>query len=302
VNPAPPRVTFNSVTLYAQRYIAMQQPELGRRLTTLRKERNLTQEELVEKSHVSVRTIQRIEAGEVMPRISTVKILLDAMGEPHDQFFNTKSTTMHTNTFSGNPNRNTMLIAAICGIMYLVLEVIMSFMDIVWLTDEDDWSTRMNLLYSGLSVLTVITYALFVRGFIVLAKIFENSLLHTISYILVIAMAANSILDISTLSVRNIESLWIPYAGMALLFGALSILFGVALIRLQDGMGELSRMAGLLEIVMGATLATVILFFVSYVILVPAVIVEILVLFRGYEYLSRAEITPGEMNGITPAG
>jgi transcriptional regulator with XRE-family HTH domain len=45
--------------------IAMQQPELGKRLTALRKKRNLTQEELVEKSHVSVRTIQRIESGEV---------------------------------------------------------------------------------------------------------------------------------------------------------------------------------------------------------------------------------------------
>ena len=43
----------------------MQQPELGRRLTALRKERNLTQEELVEKSHVSVCTVQRIETGKV---------------------------------------------------------------------------------------------------------------------------------------------------------------------------------------------------------------------------------------------
>ena len=56
----------------------MQQPQLGRRLTALRKEGNFTQEELVEKSYVSVRTIQRIESGEVMPRLSTVKILLNA--------------------------------------------------------------------------------------------------------------------------------------------------------------------------------------------------------------------------------
>jgi predicted transcriptional regulator len=55
----------------------MQQREPGRRLTALRK--NLTQEELVEKSHVSLRTIQRIEAGEVLPRMSTVKILLGVL-------------------------------------------------------------------------------------------------------------------------------------------------------------------------------------------------------------------------------
>ncbi|MCB0494361.1 MAG: helix-turn-helix domain-containing protein, partial [Cyclobacteriaceae bacterium] len=64
----------------------MQQPELGIQLTALRKGKNLTQEELVEKSHVSVRTIQRIEAGEVLPRMSTVKILLEALGEDYESF------------------------------------------------------------------------------------------------------------------------------------------------------------------------------------------------------------------------
>jgi len=54
-------------------------------------------------------------------------------------------------------------------------------------------------------------------------------------------------------------------------------------------MGELSRVAGLLEILIGCTLLTVVLFFISYVFLIPAVIVEILVLYRGYEYLSRSE-------------
>ena len=57
----------------------MQQPELGKRLAALRKEKTLTQEELAEKSHVSVRTIQRIEAGQILPRMSTVKILLEAL-------------------------------------------------------------------------------------------------------------------------------------------------------------------------------------------------------------------------------
>ncbi len=41
--------------------------------------------------------------------------------------------------------------------------------------------------------------------------------------------------------------------------------------------------------VIGAVLVTVVLFFVSYVIMVPAVVIEILILYRGYEYLSKAE-------------
>ena len=74
----------------------MQQPELGRRLTTLRKEKNLTQEELVEKSHVSVRTIQRIEAGEVLPRMVTVRILLEALGESYESFSTNQNQVMET--------------------------------------------------------------------------------------------------------------------------------------------------------------------------------------------------------------
>lgn len=42
--------------------------ELGKIITDLRKEKGLTQEELVEKCNISVRTIQRIEAGEVIQR------------------------------------------------------------------------------------------------------------------------------------------------------------------------------------------------------------------------------------------
>lgn len=46
----------------------MQQPELGKKIAELRRARNLTQEELADKSSVSARTIQRIETGDVVPR------------------------------------------------------------------------------------------------------------------------------------------------------------------------------------------------------------------------------------------
>lgn len=110
----------------------MQQPELGRRLTALRKERNLTQEELVEKSHVSVSTIQRVEAGEVLPRLSTVKILLEALGESYDTFL-TKPTNMETRTEQlEHSGRNILLTAVIAGAIYLAVEISLGAMDIAW--------------------------------------------------------------------------------------------------------------------------------------------------------------------------
>src|SRR5690554_8105169 len=59
--------------------IMMKQPELGIKILELRKAKGLTQEELVERCNINVRTIQRIEAGEVTPRSYTMKSILAAL-------------------------------------------------------------------------------------------------------------------------------------------------------------------------------------------------------------------------------
>jgi transcriptional regulator with XRE-family HTH domain len=268
----------------------MQQPELGRRLTALRKERNLTQEELVEKSHVSVRTIQRIEAGEVLPRLSTVKILLEALGESHDTFL-TKPTNMETRTEQiEHSGRSVLLTAVIAGAIYLAVEISLGALDIAWLTKARDWEPWLNMVYIGLTIVMMAAYTLFARGFIVLSKLFENKLLTIGAYLMIAAVMGVGILDCVTLFSGDTERLWLPYSIAAAVSGALTLVFGIALIRLQDGMGELSRVAGILEILIGCALVTVILFFIAYVILIPAIVVEILVLYRGYEYLSKSTV------------
>lgn len=270
----------------------MQQPELGKRLTALRKEKNLTQEELVEKSHVSVRTIQRIEAGEVMPRMSTVKILLHALGETLDSFTAKTPEVMEipANTVT-DPHRHVLLVAALAGAVYLVAEIILGVLDISWITGHRDWTFPMNVIYAGLTAVMVLSYVLFARGFIALSAVFENPLLKRVVYMLLVATVGMGVLDIASLSMDE-DTLWLPYAAASVLSGALSLAFGIALIQLQDGMGELSRIAGLLEIITGFLLITVVLFFVAYVTLIPAVVVEILILYRGYEYLSRPQPPP----------
>ena len=57
----------------------MKQPDLGKKIAELRKAKGLTQEELVEKCNLSVRTLQRIESGEVTPRSYTIKIIFAAL-------------------------------------------------------------------------------------------------------------------------------------------------------------------------------------------------------------------------------
>lgn len=63
----------------------IQQPALGKKIAEFRKAKGLTQEELVEKCNLNVRTLQRIEAGEVTPRISTVKLIFEALEIEFDE-------------------------------------------------------------------------------------------------------------------------------------------------------------------------------------------------------------------------
>jgi len=57
----------------------MEQPNLGKRISELRKAKGLTQEELAEQCKISARTLQRIESGVVTPRAYTVKVIYAAL-------------------------------------------------------------------------------------------------------------------------------------------------------------------------------------------------------------------------------
>ncbi len=68
----------------------IQQPELGKKIAELRKAKGLTQEELVEKCNLNVRTLQRIESGEVTPRTYTIRLIFEALEVPFDKSLNDK--------------------------------------------------------------------------------------------------------------------------------------------------------------------------------------------------------------------
>lgn len=78
----------------------IQQPELGKKIAGLRKSKGYTQEELVEKCNLSVRTLQRIEAGEVTPRTYTVKLIFEVLELDLDLVFNSHQEIIkgHTQT------------------------------------------------------------------------------------------------------------------------------------------------------------------------------------------------------------
>lgn len=70
----------------------IQQPILGKKIASQRKVKGFTQEELVEKCNINVRTLQRIEAGEVTPRTSTIKLIFEALEINYDAVVESNST------------------------------------------------------------------------------------------------------------------------------------------------------------------------------------------------------------------
>ena len=79
----------------------MEKLGFGKKLIEVRKARGLTQEEVAEDCKITVRTIQRIESGVVMPRASTIKIISETLGF---DFFYTSNTGYEDCTEDQNSN------------------------------------------------------------------------------------------------------------------------------------------------------------------------------------------------------
>lgn len=62
--------------------------ELSKKIVLARKKQGLTQEELASLAHVTVRTIQRIESGESVPRAFTIKALARALQTNFEELTN----------------------------------------------------------------------------------------------------------------------------------------------------------------------------------------------------------------------
>lgn len=265
----------------------MKQPELGERLSALRQQKNMTQEELVEACNVSVRTIQRIESGEVTPRVSTIKIILTALDEDFESLKDQiKGNQSHAKLLH---LENWLTASWISGIVYFIV----GFMDAVFEyerfeTGDFDVSP---LLYISTKILYLGSYILFMVGLIKLADYFDNYLFKISAILMMGVFSLIIAFDIATLyyEISDYNHLFFG-AGESMSVGAIGIVMGIALMRLQDGMGIVAKMAGIMEVIVGFFFVTVILFILGYIMLIPAIVLEIILLFKAAEFLRSERI------------
>jgi transcriptional regulator with XRE-family HTH domain len=249
----------------------MKQPELGKRISELRKEKGLTQEELVEKCNINVRTIQRIEAGEVNPRSYTIKTILNVLDV---DYFNddAKEKTQFTPS-----ERRKLNSAWIFGIVYFIMGFIETAADLFHVSGNR--YDVFGAVYFLIKLISAVSYVFFFIGFYTIAKAYNNQLLKIITILLMTALILINISDVfitPSYDGKIATKLIIE----CLVFGVLQLIFGAGLLQLKNKLGQLIFVIGILEIIIGASLATVIFAYLGILFFVPTIIIEIILLYK----------------------
>jgi transcriptional regulator with XRE-family HTH domain len=274
----------------------MKQPELGRKISELRTAKGFTQEDLVEKCNISVRTIQRIEAGEVTPRSYTIKTILAALdydlskiADDENNFFDSFviwiKGFMLIDIDIEKPSEfliKQLNIAWILGIFYFIIGFFEGAAD--YYLFKEDRMIFSSGFYIAIKIISLITFAFFQRGFIMIGGLFRNYLLKIMSFVMIIAIVLLNGYDIISIFYDSVEGEFIAGAS-ALTFGIIGIFYGVSLIKLKNSVGRISYYAGLLEIIGGCFLLTLILAFVGLIIYIPAILLEIVIIFKVIEII-----------------
>lgn len=268
----------------------MKQPELGKIILDLRTQQGLTQEELVEKCNISVRTIQRIESGEVTPRPYTVKTILEVLGYDLEKI-KSESLKHFKNRLSIRDSEEILKsikilrIAIVFGVLYFLL----GFFEVPadWSRWFENTMLYSNSIYVVLKIFACVTFIIFTFGYFTLGKLFKNNLIKFASIVFILLSVILYSFDIVSLYSNLINENYIII--MSVLFGSVGIVFGVGIIQLNKSLGNLATITGVLEIVMSLMFATVVLAWLGYLFMVIVIIMELILLYTVLEKMKHSD-------------
>lgn len=268
----------------------MKQPELGQKILELRQQKGFTQEELVEQCNISVRTIQRIEAGEVTPRSYTVKAILNVLDYDLEQlqFSESKATQEFKKLFllevDGEKEASFLIqqlnVAWICGLVYFLLGFLETGLYISRFSEGEFIVGKTG--YIIIELITLGAFIFFMRGFVLAGKILKNYLLKIAAFIIIFVSGLFYLYDIISLFTWEL-SIDFVLGAASISYGIISIFFGIALFRLQNALGVLAVVAAIFELVSAIFFLTVLLSWVGLLFLLPAVILEVVLLYKIME-------------------
>lgn len=270
----------------------MKQPQLGIRITELRKQKGLTQEELVELCKINVRTLQRIESGEVTPRSYTVKTILSALDCDYESLqLESNQKMAQTITVKPEEVKSTQLlliVAIVAGMLYLILGILEGFIDYFRFFEEE-------LIFGIVGSVTIkavsmMCYILMLYGFLIAGKLLRNYLMKIASVLLFFICCCCYLFDIVSFF-NDALGFDMVILAEAITWGALGILFGISIMKSPKQMSPISYLAGGVEVLASLLLLTVVFSIAGLVLVFPAIILEVLFLYRVYTIIKKRTTT-----------
>ncbi len=261
----------------------MKQPELGRKLLELRKQKGFTQEELVEQCNINVRTIQRIEAGEVMPRSFTLRTILNVLGEDLENLQASKASDFGNINFQEVKFSSFYLkMAWICGLIYFLSGFVEFAVDYVRFYENE--LIISNGAYISMKFIVMLAYIYFLWGFVLSGKIFNNYLMRIGAFFLIGTTILFYGYDMISLYFEPFYTEYVLVT-QSIFCGIGSFIFGFAILRLAKPMGIIAKVAGGLEIACGVFFILVFMAWLGLIFLIPTIFLQIILLYKIEEIL-----------------
>ncbi len=257
----------------------MKQPELGKLILDLRKQKGLTQEELVALCNLNVRTIQRIEAGEVSPRTYTIKSILEALGETPDEIF--REPEQKSPLFTEKEKNG--LFYSVIGVGVLAASAIISLVFEFIISSSFNKSIFTKFLFrTFMSIVTIISVFYYLNGYKIIAKKISLPSLKNVSTVYLILEIFVSILLIFSTLIENSNTflIFLLIAITSVTLGVGEVLLGINIQKLKTQFGNYAQIIGIAKIINGCCLIVVILSPVSLIFTIPILILEAVFLYR----------------------
>jgi transcriptional regulator with XRE-family HTH domain len=158
----------------------MKQPELGKQVAAFRISKGLTQSDLAEKCRVNIRTIQRTEAGKVMPRAYTLNLLNVALQSDF--------TILVDDDRQKALPKQTITFALFGGFIYIINGV-----PVVYDLITKSLNPTIHLFTT---ILHIISCIFFFGGFYAIGKYYKNRILAVSTILMVVMLPSLNILHV----------------------------------------------------------------------------------------------------------
>lgn len=199
----------------------------------------LTQEQLAENTRINIRTIQRIESGDVMPRSTTLTIILEILG-------------LDFNVINGQSTEEIRIekpdilkSAWIAGIVFTIIFGILIFLTLMRPVYQKDSIAHLMAI---LNIITSILVFFFNKGKIHVGKLFNNNFIVVTAIADMILFTVSNIVQISLIYVPSTP---LTVAGHFLLslIGLNGIFYGIGILLIKHFKNDLIMATGIVYIV-----------------------------------------------------